>query len=68
MTSSFLIELKEDCHTCMDGFNMHDLLPSVLFHSSCHKDKTAQKHNKRRRKHQSQKLNQKPGACAKQLL
>jgi hypothetical protein len=33
MTSSFLMELKEGCHTCMDGFTTWSLLPRVMVHS-----------------------------------
>jgi hypothetical protein len=27
ITSSFLMEVKKECHTCKDGFTVHNLLP-----------------------------------------
>jgi hypothetical protein len=41
MTSSLLMELKEEFHTRTDGFTARNLLSCVLVHSSCHEDITA---------------------------
>jgi hypothetical protein len=41
MTSSFLMELEEECQTCTDGFTAHSLLfCAIMVHSTCHEDKT----------------------------
>jgi hypothetical protein len=45
MTSSLLMELKEEFHTHTDGFTARNLLPCVLVHSSCHEDITARWRN-----------------------
>jgi hypothetical protein len=34
-SSSRLMELKQDCHTCSDNFTARSLLPSQHSHSSC---------------------------------
>jgi hypothetical protein len=41
MTSSFLMELKVEFHTCTDSLTTQNLLPCALVHSSCHEDMTA---------------------------
>jgi hypothetical protein len=41
MTSSLLMDLKEEVHSCTDGLTARNLLPRGLVHSSCHEDITA---------------------------
>jgi hypothetical protein len=43
VNSSFRKALKEDCHSCTDGFTLCNLLPRALSYSTCHKDKTARR-------------------------